>query len=83
MLGAGWGGATPDDELGRYDAIVLGLLPAQDAQQHPPSQLPLLPHQLPHSRQIGLTDACTFGARVAALTCSVPGANPPRAELVS
>ncbi|MEU0195495.1 TniB family NTP-binding protein [Streptomyces afghaniensis] len=27
-----------------------------------------------------LADACSFAAHVAALTCSVPGANPPRAE---
>lgn len=49
-----------------------------------------LPHRLAALGHLGgrfgglslddITDASSFAARVAALTCSVPGANPPRAD---
>ncbi|MET8081865.1 carbohydrate kinase [Streptomyces sp. NPDC005303] len=60
------------DTVGAGDSFTAGLLHRLAALGH-------LGGRLDGLNLTDLTDACTFAARVAALTCSVPGANPPRA----
>jgi fructokinase len=60
------------DTVGAGDSFTAGLL-------HRIAALGHLGGRLDGLSIADVTDACTFAARVAALTCSVPGANPPRA----
>ncbi|UUU38946.1 carbohydrate kinase family protein [Streptomyces sp. NBC_00162] len=61
------------DTVGAGDAFTAGLLHRLTALGHLGGRLDALTLE-------GTTDACSFTARVAALTCSVPGADPPWAE---
>ncbi|WP_405670885.1 carbohydrate kinase [Streptomyces canus] len=63
------------DTVGAGDSYTAGLLHRLAALGHLGGRLDRLSLE-------DLTDACTFAARVAALTCSVPGANPPAADAV-
>ncbi|WP_381802786.1 carbohydrate kinase [Streptomyces niveus] len=58
------------DTVGAGDSFTAGLLHRLAALGHLGGRLDGLSLE-------DVTDACSFGARVAALTCSVPGANPP------
>nr|WP_179860237.1 carbohydrate kinase [Streptomyces sp. 1222.2] len=58
------------DTVGAGDSFTAGLLHRLAALGH-------LGGRLDRLNLEDLTDACTFAARVAALTCSVSGANPP------
>lgn len=58
------------DTVGAGDAFTAGLLHRLHAQGHLGGRLETLDLE-------GVRDAAEFGARVAALTCSVSGANPP------
>lgn len=64
------------DTVGAGDSFTAGLL-------HRLATLGHLGRRLNALSLEAVTDACTFGARVAALTCSVTGANPPRADEVT
>ncbi|MGW1801640.1 carbohydrate kinase family protein [Streptomyces sp. NPDC001984] len=64
------------DTVGAGDSFTAGMLHRLAALGHLGGRLDALSLE-------DVTDACSFAAHVAALTCSVPGANPPRAELVS
>jgi fructokinase len=61
------------DTVGAGDSFTAGLLHRLAALGHLGGRLDAL-------RSEDVTDACTFAAHVAALTCSVPGADPPWAE---
>lgn len=61
------------DTVGAGDSFTAGLLHRLAVLGHLGGRLEALTIE-------DVTDACTFAARVAALTCSVPGANPPSAE---
>ncbi|WP_406730047.1 carbohydrate kinase family protein [Streptomyces sp. NBC_01794] len=61
------------DTVGAGDAFTAGLLHHLAARGHLGGRLNALTLE-------DTTDACSFAARVAALTCSVPGADPPRTE---
>ncbi|MGX1134257.1 fructokinase [Streptomyces glaucescens] len=61
------------DTVGAGDSFTAGLLHRLAALGHLGGRLSALNLE-------DLADACAFAARVAALTCSVPGANPPSAE---
>ncbi|MFJ8082401.1 carbohydrate kinase [Streptomyces sp. NPDC096205] len=61
------------DTVGAGDSFTAGLLHRLAALGHLGGRLDAL-------KLDDLADACSFAARVAALTCSVPGANPPSAE---
>jgi fructokinase len=61
------------DTVGAGDSFTAGLLHRLAALGHLGGRLDGLSLE-------DVTDACAFGARVAALTCSVPGANPPWAD---
>jgi fructokinase len=61
------------DTVGAGDSFTAGLLHRLAALGH-------LGGRLDRLNLEDFTDACSFAARVAALTCSVPGANPPWAE---
>ncbi|WSG28449.1 PfkB family carbohydrate kinase [Streptomyces europaeiscabiei] len=61
------------DTVGAGDSFTAGLLHRLAALGH-------LGGRLDRLNLEDLTDACSFAARVAALTCSVSGANPPRAD---
>jgi fructokinase len=61
------------DTVGAGDSFTAGLLHRLAALGH-------LGGRLDRLNLEDLTDACTFAARVAALTCSVSGANPPRLD---
>ncbi|MER7483917.1 carbohydrate kinase [Streptomyces sp. NPDC126510] len=61
------------DTVGAGDSFTAGLLHRLAALGHLGGRLDGLSLE-------DVTDACSFGARVAALTCSVPGANPPWAD---
>ncbi|MFI9322606.1 carbohydrate kinase [Kitasatospora aureofaciens] len=61
------------DTVGAGDSFTAGLL-------HRLNQLDLLGSRLDSLTQNAVADACRFAVRVAALTCSVVGANPPSAE---
>ncbi|MFE9968566.1 carbohydrate kinase [Streptomyces sp. NPDC005525] len=63
------------DTVGAGDSFTAGLLHRLAALGHLGGRLDALSLE-------DLTDACTFAARVAALTCSVSGANPPAANAV-
>ncbi|MEU3792580.1 carbohydrate kinase [Streptomyces fructofermentans] len=63
------------DTVGAGDSFTAGLLHRLAALGHLGGRLDALSLE-------DLTDACTFAARVAALTCSVSGANPPAADAV-
>ncbi|AXE25443.1 carbohydrate kinase [Streptomyces globosus] len=63
------------DTVGAGDAFTAGLL-------HRLAELGHLGRRLDTLTLEDTADACSFAARVAALTCSVPGADPPRAEAV-
>ncbi|WP_338784113.1 carbohydrate kinase [Streptomyces sp. DG1A-41] len=63
------------DTVGAGDSFTAGLLHRLAALGHLGGRLDALSLE-------DLTDACSFAARVAALTCSVPGANPPLADAV-
>nr|WSZ20406.1 carbohydrate kinase [Streptomyces canus] len=63
------------DTVGAGDSYTAGLLHRLAALGHLGGRLDRLSLE-------DLTDACTFAARVAALTCSVPGANPPAVDAV-
>ncbi|MFJ9036752.1 carbohydrate kinase [Streptomyces sp. NPDC102406] len=58
------------DTVGAGDSFTAGLL-------HHLGARGLLGGRLTHLRLDDVADACRFASRVAALTCSVPGANPP------
>ncbi|MFJ3230990.1 carbohydrate kinase [Streptomyces sp. NPDC086787] len=58
------------DTVGAGDSFTAGLLHRLAALGHLGGRLDALSLE-------DVTDACAFAARVAALTCSVPGANPP------
>ncbi|WND34378.1 carbohydrate kinase [Streptomyces sp. BB1-1-1] len=64
---------TVADTVGAGDSFTAGLL-------HRLAGLGHLGGRLDRLTLDDLTDACSFAAHVAALTCSVPGANPPWAE---
>ncbi|MEV7536698.1 carbohydrate kinase [Streptomyces hydrogenans] len=64
---------TVADTVGAGDSFTAGLLHHLDALGHLGGRLDTLTLD-------DATDACTFAAQVAALTCSVPGANPPWKE---
>ncbi|WEH16986.1 carbohydrate kinase [Streptomyces sp. VNUA24] len=64
------------DTVGAGDSFTAGLLHRLAALGHLGGRLDTL-------SLTDVTDACTFAAHVAALTCSSAGANPPHAELVS
>lgn len=64
---------TVADTVGAGDSFTAGLL-------HRLAGLGHLGGRLDRLTLDDLTDACSFAARVAALTCSVPGANPPWAD---
>ncbi|WP_330246672.1 MULTISPECIES: carbohydrate kinase [unclassified Streptomyces] len=61
------------DTVGAGDSFTAGLLHRLAALGHLGSRLDELTLE-------EVTDACAFAAHVAALTCSVPGANPPLAD---
>ncbi|MEU0242880.1 carbohydrate kinase [Streptomyces sp. NPDC006235] len=61
------------DTVGAGDSFTAGLL-------HRLAVLGHLGGRLDGLSLDDITDACSFAARVSALTCSVPGANPPRAD---
>ncbi|TJZ99055.1 carbohydrate kinase family protein [Actinacidiphila oryziradicis] len=61
------------DTVGAGDSFTAGLLHRLAALGHLGGRLDALSLE-------DVTDACSFAARVAALTCSVTGANPPRAD---
>ncbi|MBN0048205.1 carbohydrate kinase [Streptomyces actuosus] len=61
------------DTVGAGDAFTAGLLHRLTALGHLGGRLEALTLD-------DTSDACSFAARVAALTCSVPGADPPKAE---
>ena len=61
------------DTVGAGDAFTAGLLHRLSALGHLGGRLDALSVE-------DTADACSFAARVAALTCSVPGADPPWAE---
>ncbi|GGW77788.1 carbohydrate kinase family protein [Streptomyces galilaeus] len=61
------------DTVGAGDSFTAGLL-------HRLAALGRLGGRLDRLSLEDVTDACSFAARVAALTCSVPGANPPWAD---
>ncbi|MET8030966.1 carbohydrate kinase family protein [Streptomyces avermitilis] len=61
------------DTVGAGDSFTAGLLHRLAARGH-------LGGRLDRLNLEDTADACTFAARVAALTCSVPGADPPWAE---
>ncbi|MEU1514976.1 carbohydrate kinase [Streptomyces sp. NPDC005811] len=61
------------DTIGAGDAFTAGLLHRLTALGHLGGRLDALTPE-------DTADACAFAARVAALTCSVPGANPPWAD---
>jgi hypothetical protein len=61
------------DTVGAGDSFTAGLLHRLAAVGHLGGRLDRLGLE-------DVADACSFAAHVAALTCSVPGANPPRAE---
>ncbi|MHA5049029.1 carbohydrate kinase family protein [Streptomyces sp. SD15] len=61
------------DTVGAGDSFTAGLLHRLTALGHLGGRLDGLGLE-------AITDACTFAAHVAALTCSVPGADPPWAE---
>ncbi|MET8417696.1 carbohydrate kinase family protein [Streptomyces sp. NPDC005134] len=61
------------DTVGAGDSFTAGLL-------HRLAALGQLGSRLDELALEDVTDACSFAAQVAALTCSVPGANPPRAD---
>ncbi|MFI2780788.1 carbohydrate kinase [Streptomyces sp. ALB3] len=61
------------DTVGAGDSFTAGLL-------HRLATLGRLGGRLDDLALDDVTDACSFAARVAALTCSVPGANPPWAD---
>jgi len=61
------------DTVGAGDSFTAGLLHRLAALGHLGGRLDALSPD-------DVTDACTFAAHVAALTCSVPGADPPWAE---
>jgi fructokinase len=61
------------DTVGAGDSFTAGLL-------HRLANLGHLGGRLDGLSLEDVTDACSFAARVAALTCSVVGANPPRAD---
>ncbi|WP_392872512.1 carbohydrate kinase [Streptomyces sp. LN499] len=61
------------DTVGAGDSFTAGLLHRLAALGHLGGRLDDLTLE-------DLTDACTFAAQVAALTCAVPGANPPWAD---
>lgn len=63
------------DTVGAGDSFTAGLLHRLAALGHLGGRLDALSAE-------DVTDACSFAARVAALTCSVPGANPPAADAV-
>jgi fructokinase len=58
------------DTVGAGDSFTAGLL-------HHLAARGLLGGRLTHLRLADVADACRFAARVAALTCSVAGPNPP------
>ena len=64
------------DTVGAGDSFTAGLLHRLAALGHLGGRLDALSLE-------DLADACSFAARVAALTCSVPGANPPWADEVA
>lgn len=64
------------DTVGAGDSFTAGLLHRLAAFGHLGGRLDGLSLE-------DVADACAFAARVAALTCSVPGANPPRADEVT
>ncbi|CAM5320605.1 carbohydrate kinase family protein [Streptomyces aurantiogriseus] len=61
------------DTIGAGDSFTAGLLHRLAAFGHLGGRLDVLTLE-------DVTNACMFAARVAALTCSVTGANPPRAD---
>ncbi|MDQ1064843.1 sugar/nucleoside kinase (ribokinase family) [Streptomyces canus] len=61
------------DIVGAGDSFTAGLLHRLAALGHLGGRLDALSSD-------DVTDACTFAAHVVALTCSVPGADPPWAE---
>ncbi|MFH7340763.1 carbohydrate kinase [Streptomyces sp. KHY 26] len=61
------------DTVGAGDSFTAGLLHRLAALGHLGGRLSTLSLE-------DVTDACAFAVRVAALTCSVPGANPPWAD---
>lgn len=61
------------DTVGAGDAFTAGLLHRLTALGHLGGRLDTLTLE-------DTADACSFAARVSALTCSVPGADPPRAD---
>ncbi|MBD9701428.1 carbohydrate kinase [Streptomyces sp. ID01-12c] len=61
------------DTVGAGDSFTAGLLHRLAALGH-------LGGRLDRLNLEDTADACTFAARIAALTCSVSGANPPRAD---
>jgi fructokinase len=63
------------DTVGAGDSFTAGLLHRLAALGHLGGRLDALSPE-------DVTDACSFAARVAALTCSVPGANPPAVDAV-
>ncbi|MGX1267053.1 carbohydrate kinase family protein [Streptomyces phaeoluteigriseus] len=65
--------ATVVDTVGAGDSFTAGLL-------HRLAVLGHLGGRLDTLTLDDVTDACSFAAQVAALTCSVPGANPPWAD---
>jgi fructokinase len=64
------------DTVGAGDSFTAGLLHRLAAFGHLGGRLDGLSLE-------DVADACAFAARVAALTCSVPGANLPRADEVT
>ncbi|MGP4084830.1 carbohydrate kinase family protein [Streptomyces sp. KR55] len=64
---------TVVDTVGAGDSFTAGLL-------HRLAALGRLGGRLDRIAVEDVADACSFAARVAALTCSVPGANPPWAD---
>jgi fructokinase len=72
--------ATPTvdvvDTVGAGDSFTAGLLHRLATLGHLGGRLDALTLE-------DVTDACFFAAHVAALTCSVPGANPPRADEIA
>ncbi|WP_371495416.1 carbohydrate kinase [Kitasatospora sp. NBC_00374] len=67
---------TVVDTVGAGDAFTAGLLHHLGGQG-------LLGGRLDALTLDRAVEACRFAGRVAALTCSVPGANPPRADLLA
>ncbi|GAA0526488.1 carbohydrate kinase [Paractinoplanes ferrugineus] len=64
------------DTVGAGDSFTAGLLHRLNALGHLGGRLDGLTFE-------DVSDACTYAAQVAALTCSVPGANPPHARDVA